>query len=172
MGELNNKSLTNLKKIQFSTRHKEESVAKLKAVKIKTDMSLWEQSFLDGSKLLDGSESLNVNRKYLIKAFISTFFKMFFTEKFSLTEIKKLSLKTFETAKANLSTKMEFDYCNSALTGRRNLRIYFIATVKEKRIDLQAEIIIKTRDYSFLDGSITLNGKRKLNSIYRKEQIQ
>ena len=44
--------------------------------------------------------------------------------------------------------------------------------IEREDVDVEAQVITKTRNYWFLDGSNTLDGKKNLNSIYRKEYIQ
>lgn len=44
--------------------------------------------------------------------------------------------------------------------------------IEREDADVEAQVITKTRNYWFLDGSNTLDGKKNLNSIYRKEYIQ
>lgn len=50
--------------------------------------------------------------------------------------------------------------------------IRMCAPIGERDNELRAEVITKTWNYRFLDGSVSLNGSRNLDSIYRKEQIQ
>ena len=44
--------------------------------------------------------------------------------------------------------------------------------IEREDMDVEAQVITKTRNYWFLDGSNALDGKKNLNSIYRKEYIQ
>lgn len=44
--------------------------------------------------------------------------------------------------------------------------------IEREDMDVEAQVITKTRNYWFFDGSNTLDGKKNLNSIYRKEYIQ
>ena len=44
--------------------------------------------------------------------------------------------------------------------------------IKREDSDVSVQVITKTRNYWFFDGSNMLNGKKNLNSIYRKEYIQ
>ena len=51
-------------------------------------------------------------------------------------------------------------------------KVAIIGLSKREDADVEAQVITKTRNYWFLDGSNTLDGKKNLNSIYRKEYIQ
>lgn len=44
--------------------------------------------------------------------------------------------------------------------------------IKREDSDVSVQVITKTRNYWFFDGGNMLNGKKNLNSIYRKEYIQ
>ena len=44
--------------------------------------------------------------------------------------------------------------------------------LSEKETVANATVETKTRDYWFLDGALSLNGARSLNSIYRKEAVE
>jgi hypothetical protein len=46
------------------------------------------------------------------------------------------------------------------------------AEVEEQESIKADEVITKTPDYWFLDGSVMLDGSRSFNSIYRKEEIE
>lgn len=65
------------------------------------------------------------------------------------------------------------------LDSKRHYRIgmcvkhkFAVRNLDKQKINVNVTVIDKTKDYWFLDGAISLDGSRKLNSIYREEVVE
>lgn len=189
LGEIGNGNIIELENLRFSTKHREETTAELSKIETKSDVSFWKLPLLDGSRVLDGTEELDVTRNYLLTMFAKVTGKLFSTELFEVSIGTEIPLGTEENGMAKITTAAELNYWNlnfwdgrTILDGNDTLDystrkagnpvIRIRAPIEEKYNELQAEVITKTWNYRFLDGSVSLNGSRNLDSIYRKEQIQ
>lgn len=189
LGEIGNGNIIELENLRFSTKHREETTAELSKIETKSDVSFWKLPLLDGSRVLDGTEELDVTRNYLLTMFAKVTGKLFSTELFEVSIGTEIPLGTEENGMAKITTAAELNYWNlnfwdgrTILDGNDTLDystrkagnpvIRIRAPIEEKYNELQAEVITKTWNYRFLDGSVSLNGLRNLDSIYRKEQIQ
>ena len=189
LGEIGNGNIIELENLRFSTKHREETTAELSKIETKSDVSFWKLPLLDGSRVLDGTEELDVTRNYLLTMFAKVTGKLFSTELFEVSIGTEIPLGTEENVMAKITTAAELNYWNlnfwdgrTILDGNDTLDystrkagnpvIRIRAPIEEKYNELQAEVITKTWNYRFLDGSVSLNGSRNLDSIYRKEQIQ
>ena len=189
LGEIGNGNIIELENLRFSTKHREETTAELSKIETKSDVSFWKLPLLDGSSVLDGTEELDVTRNYLLTMFAKVTGKLFSTELFEVSIGTEIPLGTEENGMAKITTAAELNYWNlnfwdgrTILDGNDTLDystrkagnpvIRIRAPIEEKYNELQAEVITKTWNYRFLDGSVSLNGSRNLDSIYRKEQIQ
>lgn len=189
LGEIGNGNIIELENLRFSTKHREETTAELSKIETKSDVSFWKLPLLDGSRALDGTEELDVTRNYLLTMFAKVTGKLFSTELFEVSIGTEIPLGTEENGMAKITTAAELNYWNlnfwdgrTILDGNDTLDystrkagnpvIRIRAPIEEKYNELQAEVITKTWNYRFLDGSVSLNGLRNLDSIYRKEQIQ
>lgn len=189
LGETGNENIIELENLRFASKHWKESTAKLGKIETKSDVSFWKLPLLDGSRMLDGTEELDVTRNYLLTVFTKVTGKLFSSESFEASIGAEIPLRTEETGTTKITTAAELNYWNlNFLDGRTLLdgtdtldystrkagkpTIRMCAPIEEKYNELQAEVITKTWNYRFLDGSVSLNGSRNLDSIYRKEQIQ
>ena len=189
LGETGNENIIELENLRFASKHWKESTAKLGKIETKSDVSFWKLPLLDGSRMLDGTEELDVTRNYLLTVFTKVTGKLFSSESFEASIGAEIPLRTEETGTTKITTAAELNYWNlNFLDGRTLLdgtdtldystrkagkpTIRMCAPIGERDNELRAEVITKTWNYRFLDGSVSLNGSRNLDSIYRKEQIQ
>lgn len=189
LGETGNENIIELENLRFASKHWKESTAKLGKIETKSDVSFWKLPLLDGSRMLDGTEELDVTRNYLLTVFTKVTGKLFSSESFEASIGAEIPLRAEETGTTKITTAAELNYWNlNFLDGRTLLdgtdtldystrkvgkpTIRMCAPIGERDNELRAEVITKTWNYRFLDGSVSLNGSRNLDSIYRKEQIQ
>ena len=180
-----------LQKVKFRTEKKTESVVKAGAIRIASDIIFWNTHLLDGSWNLDGSHRLDVLRGYELGVAIVAMSACAYNE---ATEVLKLRSR-YETLTGSdigsvMRSRFELDFWNTVyLDGKLlldgdttlgykagNKRLEFSVThrfgIEREDEDAEVQVVTKTRNYWFLDGCNTLNGKKNLNSIYRKEYIQ
>lgn len=180
-----------LQKVKFRTEKKTESVVKAGAIRIASDIIFWNTHLLDGSWNLDGSHRLDVLRGYELGVAIVAMAACAYNE---ATEVLKLRSR-YETLTGSdigsvMRSRFELDFWNTVyLDGKLlldgdttlgykagNKRLESSAThrfgIEREDEDAEVQVVTKTRNYWFLDGCNTLNGKKNLNSIYRKEYIQ
>lgn len=189
LGETGNGNNIEFENLRFISKHWKESSAQFSKIETKSDVSFWKLPLLDGSRMLDGTEKLDVMRNYSLTMFTKVTGELFSTELFEASIGTEIPFETEETGIAKIITAAELNYWNLIfLDGRALLDgndvldsstrkvgkpiIRMRAPIEEKYNELQAEVITKTWNYRFLDGSVSLNGSRNLDSIYRKEQIQ
>lgn len=189
LGETGNGNNIEFENLRFISKHWKESSAQFSKIETKSDVSFWKLPLLDGSRMLDGTEKLDVMRNYSLTMFMKVTGELFSTELFEASIGTEIPFETEETGIAKIITAAELNYWNLIfLDGRALLDgndvldsstrkagkpiIRMRAPIEEKYNELQAEVITKTWNYRFLDGSVSLNGSRNLDSIYRKEQIQ
>lgn len=189
LGETGNGNNIEFENLRFISKHWKESSAQFGKIETKSDVSFWKLPLLDGSRMLDGTEKLDVIRNYSLTMFTKVTGELFSTEFFEASIGTEIPFGTEETGIAKIITAAELNYWNLIfLDGRALLDgndvldsstrkagkpiIRMRAPIEEKYNELQAEVITKTWNYRFLDGSVSLNGSRNLDSIYRKEQIQ
>lgn len=179
-----------LQKVKFRTEKKTESDVKAGAIRIASDIIFWNTHLLDGSWNLDGSHRLDVLRGYegvAIVAMVACAYN-------EATEVLKLRSR-YETLTGSdigsvMRSRFELDFWNTVyLDGKLlldgnttlgykagNKRLESSVThrfsIEREDEDAEVQVVTKTRNYWFLDGCNTLNGKKNLNSIYRKEYIQ
>lgn len=180
-----------LQKVKFRTEKKTESDVKAGAIRIASDIIFWNTHLLDGSWNLDGSHRLDVLRGYEMGVTIVAMAACAYNE---ATEVLKLRSR-YETLTGSdigsvMRSRFELDFWNTVyLDGKLlldgdttlgykagNKRLESSVThrfgIEREDEDAEVQVVTKTRNYWFLDGCNTLNGKKNLNSIYRKEYIQ
>lgn len=180
-----------LQKVKFRTEKKTESDVKAGAIRIASDIIFWNTHLLDGSWNLDGSHRLDVLRGYELGVAIVAMVACAYNE---ATEVLKLRSR-YETLTGSdigsvMRSRFELDFWNTVyLDGKLlldgnttlgykagNKRLESSVThrfsIEREDEDAEVQVVTKTRNYWFLDGCNTLNGKKNLNSIYRKEYIQ
>lgn len=180
-----------LQKVKFRTEKKTESDVKAGAIRTASDIIFWNTHLLDGSWELDGSHRLDVLRGYELGVAIVAMVACTYNE---VTEVLKLRSR-YETLTGSdigsvMCSRFELDFWNTVyLDGKLlldgdttlgykagNKRLESLVThrfgIEREDEDAEVQVVTKTRNYWFLDGCNTLNGKKNLNSIYRKEYIQ
>lgn len=155
--------------------------------------SFWYSDLLDGRKPLDGSSllypymryNLMLGFKYMLGGFTTPTDADLQKVKFRAEQKTENNVKAGAIRIASdiifwntvyLDGKLLLDG-NAMLEHRGgNKRLEAAVThhmgIEREDMDVEAQVITKTRNYWFLDGSNALDGKKNLNSIYRKEYIQ
>lgn len=180
-----------LQKVKFRAEQETENDVKAGAIRIASDIIFWNTHLLDGSWDLDGSHRLDVLRGYELGVAIVAMVACAYNE---VTEVLKLRSR-YETLTGSdigsvMRSRFELDFWNTVyLDGKLlldgnttlgykagNKRLESSVThrfdIEREDEDAEVQVVTKTRNYWFLDGCNTLNGKKNLNSIYRKEYIQ
>lgn len=180
-----------LQKVKFRAEQETENDVKAGAIRIASDIIFWNTHLLDGSWDLGGSHRLDVLRGYEFGVAIVAMVACAYNE---VTEVLKLRSR-YETLTGSdigsvMRSRFELDFWNTVyLDGKLlldgnttlgykagNKRLESSVThrfgIEREDEDAEVQVVTKTRNYWFLDGCNTLNGKKNLNSIYRKEYIQ
>lgn len=151
-------------------------------------VNFWKLRTLDGRWNLDGKEKLNATRLYNAKMNIKNIFGKFcIDERIVAKFYTAWSQKTEEEITQKITHIYDCDFWQSVyLNGKKqlngdillqnsrgNIRMTVLNSFETKRApeSISGEVIIKTRNYWFLNGKRALDGSRNFNSIYRKETI-
>lgn len=180
-----------LQKVKFRAEQKTENDVKAGAIRIASDIIFWNTHLLDGSWDLDGSHRLDVTRGYQLGVAIIAMVACAYNKVTDSMKVRSTyGLRSSSDARAAIRSEFEADFWNTVyLDGKLlldgnamlehrggNKRLEAAVThhmgIEREDMDVEAQVITKTRNYWFLDGSNTLDGKKNLNSIYRKEYIQ
>lgn len=180
-----------LQKVKFRAEQETENDVKAGAIRIASDIIFWNTHLLDGSWDLDGAHMLDVTRGYQLGVAIVAMVACAYNKVTDSMKVRSTySLRSSSDARAAIRSEFEIDFWNTVyLDGKLlldgnavleyrggNKRLEAAVThhmgIEREDVDVEAQVITKTRNYWFLDGSSTLDGKKSLNSIYRKEYIQ
>ena len=180
-----------LQKVKFRAEQKTENDVKAGAIRIASDIIFWNTHLLDGSWDLDGSHRLDVTRGYQLGVAIVAMVAFAHNEVTDVLKVRSAyDLRTGSEVRAAIRSEFEADFWNTVyLDGKLlldgntaleyrggNKRFEASVThhmgIKREDSDVSVQVITKTRNYWFFDGGNMLNGKKNLNSIYRKEYIQ
>lgn len=180
-----------LQKVKFRAKQETENDVKAGAIRIASDIIFWNTYLLDGSWDLDGSHRLDVTRGYQLGVAIVAMVACAYNKVADSMKVRSTyGLRSSSDARAAIRSEFEADFWNTVyLDGKLQLdgnamleyrggnkRLEAAVThhmgIEREDVDVEAQVITKTRNYWFLDGSNTLDGKKNLNSIYRKEYIQ
>ena len=180
-----------LQKVKFRAKQETENDVKAGAIRIASDIIFWNTYLLDGSWDLDGSHRLDVTRGYQLGVAIVAMVACAYNKVADSMKVRSTyGLRSSSDARAAIRSEFEADFWNTVyLDGKLlldgnamleyrggNKRLEAAVThhmgIEREDVDVEAQVITKTRNYWFLDGSNTLDGKKNLNSIYRKEYIQ
>lgn len=180
-----------LQKVKFRAEQKTENDVKAGAIRIASDIIFWNTHLLDGSWDLDGSHRLDVTRGYKLGVAIVAMVACAYNKVTDSMKVRSTyGLRSSSDARAAIRSEFEADFWNTVyLDGKLlldgnamlehrggNKRLEAAVThhigIEREDMNVEAQVITKTRNYWFLDGSNTLDGKKNLNSIYRKEYIQ
>lgn len=179
-----------LQKVKFRAKQETENDVKAGAIRIASDIIFWNTHLLDGSWDLDGSHRLDVTRGYQLGVAIVAMVAFAHNEVTDVLKVRSAyDLRTGSDVRAAIRSEFEADFWNTVyLDGKLlldgnttleyrggNKRLEASVThhmgIKREDSDVSVQVITKTRNYWFFDGSNMLNGKKNLNSI-RKEYIQ
>ena len=180
-----------LQKVKFRAKQETENDVKAGAIRIASDIIFWNTYLLDGSWDLDGSHRLDVTRGYQLGVAIVAMVACAYNKVADSMKVRSTcGLRSSSDARAAIRSEFEADFWNTVyLDGKLlldgnamleyrggNKRLEAAVThhmgIEREDMDVEAQVITKTRNYWFLDGSNALDGKKNLNSIYRKEYIQ
>lgn len=175
-----------LQKVKFRAKQETENDVKAGAIRIASDIIFWNTYLLDGSWDLDGSHRLDVTRGYQLGVAIVAMVACAYNKVADSMKVRSTyGLRSSSDARAAIRSEFEADFWNTVyLDGKLlldgnamleyrggNKRLEAAVThhmgIEREDVDVEAQVITKTRNYWFLDGSNTLDGKKNLNSIYR-----
>ena len=152
---------------------------------------LWGSSLLDGAYFLDGSIRLDGGRRYdLVPGFAYRIVSPRFDETIRVPKTHiQTSIHTTEAMGTRWAMKFGWPVFwnrlfldgsalldGSLLLDGAQRGVNPTITVRaalpkaEEKIE-KVVLTTSTRDYAFLDGSLAMDGSRRLNSIYRKEEL-
>ena len=186
-----------LQKVKFRAKQETENDVKAGAIRIASDIIFWNTYLLDGSWDLDGSHRLDVTRGYQLGVAIVAMVACAYNKVADSMKVRSTyGLRSSSDARAAIRSEFEADFWNTVyLDGKLlldgnamleyrggNKRLEAAVThhmgIEREDVDVEAQVITKTRNYWFLDGSNTLDGKknliqsieRSISNEYRKEQ--
>lgn len=153
-------------------------------------IDFWQAAYFDGRWMFDGSKLLGSHRGntkaglILHSSFLSNsesiryipvpiVLKADIEEQFKAKVINHFGIDFWQLHYLEGSWMMDGSYLLDSHRGSLNMALQFQLEVKEpnEQID-NVEVITKTPDYWFFDGTLDLDGSRAFNSIYRKEVIE
>lgn len=191
LGGFTTQTDADLQKVKFRAEQETENDVKAGAIRVASDIIFWNTHLLDGSWDLDGSHRLDVTRGYQLGVAIVAMVACSYNKVTDSMKVRSTyGLRSSSDARAAIRSEFEADFWNTVyLDGKLlldgntmleyrggNKRLEAAVThhmeIEREAVDVEAQVITKTRNYWFLNGSNTLDGKKNLNSIYRKEYIQ
>lgn len=189
MGEITNQVDVRLIRARFKSETHVEETCNAGKVQSRFRISFWNIRMYDGTWLLDGTQNLCEYRSYGLRLAMKNLLQTSrVDEQIRASADMKYNSQTRNTAEAEIKTLLLVDFWRTLyldgeflLDGQKilnNSRGRWKAAVRmmsgvdvSGQEQLETAVITKTRDYWFLDGELTLNGARNLNSIYRKEIV-
>ncbi len=135
----------------------------------------WCEYMYDGNWLLDGIVMLNTDRSYNVVLSIKHKFGIVAFQ--AMAELRIVAFRfsidfwrlLYLNGGWNLDGEQMFDYGRGKTKAAFGVRSEMDFSKRETVAAVS--VVIKTWDYWFLDGTMSLNGVRSLNSIYRKEEV-
>lgn len=163
----------------------------LKNIQFVLSIPFWYTSsgcrLLDGSWLLDGSVCLNTKRRYELALSLESRFKSLNTQeqiKFSSVASAAQIENNHISLQAGIIHHWDVNFFAIILNDawkidgskqryRMALKLKYGMELNESGQETVTDATVETRtkDYWFLNGEVKLDGTRKLNSIYRKEEL-
>lgn len=189
MGEIINENNVRLASVRFLSKVNNKELIGAR-VNYHFGISFWNTRLFDGSWLADGSVVMNEYRRYgLGLGIVYKLQGLHESEVMRSRLILSCKQHTTEEIAARAENRFSIDFWRTLyldgevlLNGREflnNSRLRMKAAVKHRFAvaslqteQINATVVTKTRDFWFLDGALSLNGTRSLNSIYRKETIE
>lgn len=142
----------------------------LRRILFAVKIPFWGCRVFDGGWLLDGSVILCEKRRYGLRLGLESHIRIFLPEwSFSLATVKIGTVKSFlkEFFLAGLQNRISV---GTVERGKTAMHVH--ARIRSSGENIEVSVITKTADYWYLNGSVMLDGSRRLNSIYREEDIQ
>ena len=184
-------SLFHLDNIALNTAIRTESNAKV-GINNHIALAFWKAHFLDGRWILDGSHALDSEPDYSLIVRIGSRAKIENpAEKIHIRHMGlKLPITMPENTAVGINSHLEMNFWRAffldgrwVLDGRHDLdskQGYGLQALINNKIQIKeppetaslVDITKHTKDYWFMDGSLRLDGERKLNSVYKKEAVE
>lgn len=142
----------------------------LRRIRFAIKMPFWRCRVFDGGWLLDGSIILCEKRRYGLRLGLKSHIRIFLPEwSFRIATVKIRTFKSFlkESFQIGLQNRI-----NVGTVERGKVAMHVHALIRSSGEKIEVSVTTKTADYWFLDGSVMLDGSRRLNSIYREENIE
>lgn len=142
----------------------------LRRIRFAIKMPFWRCRVFDGGWLLDGSIILCEKRRYGLRLCLKSHIRIFLPEEsFIFATVKigavKLFLKEFfQMGLQNRISVGTAERCKIAM------RVHAHITSSVEKVEVS--VTTKTADYWFLNGSVTFDGSKRFDSIYREEDIE
>lgn len=139
----------------------------LRRIMVKMSIPFWYEYIFDGSWLLDGSIILNNRPRYELGLYVQTKFMIFCQEDIACTGIRFLNYSIVENDASHSREKFKIFVCehNDLVLSYRQRQV-----IANEEALKNMTIITKSENPWFFDGNQLLDGTKKLNSIYYKEE--
>lgn len=141
-----------------------------KNILFKLAMPFWNIRMFDGTWILDGSNVLDAIRRFncavIIKAKVT---EQIYDKWSSSLEVRCQQYIDEKAAIINV-----FNKASCFMTCDAKAKSLFTVNLAENELETVDNVVVetKTSDYWFLNGALNLDGSRKLNSIYQREDIR
>lgn len=142
----------------------------LRRIRFAIMMPFWGCRVFDGGWLLGENVILCEKRRYGLRLALKSHISILLLEEdMKLSMVKIGAVKSF--LKESFWTRMQNRIgVRTAESGRTAMRIH--AQIMSAEEYVEVTVTTKTADHWFLDGTVGLDGLRRLNSIYREEDIE
>lgn len=164
-------------------------IINLKRIVLNIAESFWGSDLLNGRKILNGTTYL-----YPFMRYNNTVSIVFLSEVvFGLEDNLKIKTVVDQATESNIAALVRvysthdcwdtiyldgktpldggIDLGYKAGNKKSRMLSTFSIEIKENIAETEVIVVTKTKDYKLFSGDVMLNGKNKLNSIYRKERI-
>jgi len=142
----------------------------LRRIRFAIMMPFWGCRVFDGGWLLDGNVILYEKRRYGLRLALKSHIRILLPEEaIKLATVKTGAVKSFmeESLRTGMQNRIGVRTVES---GKTAMCIH--ARIMSAVEHVKVTVTTKTADYWFLDGTVGLDGLRRLNSVYREEDIK
>lgn len=134
-------------------------------------IAFWRCRIFDGTWLFDGSVLMNQKRCYGLGVRLGLYMGIKLFEKI-MSAVRTIMAGAVFRGRTGCRIFQHLAV-KAALPDRVKERVRFITEIVSMTEDIgEVEIITKTPDYWFFDGSIKMDGSRKYNSVYIEEKME